>query len=170
VKSKDSVRICGDFKITINQVMEDFTYPLPRIEDIFATLSGGKQFTKIDLKQAYTQMEIHPDFRKFVTINTSKGLYQYNRLPYGIKTAPSQWQQAIENVLQGIPGVKVMLDDIIITGETEEIHIQRLEQVLQRLKREISKLTKRSVNSLKTVYNTVGTLSIKRGYIKCQRK
>lgn len=57
--------------------------PLPRIEDIFSFLAGGEKFSKIDLSQAYLQMEVKESRRKFLTINTHKGLYQYNRLVFG---------------------------------------------------------------------------------------
>jgi hypothetical protein len=141
-KNNGDVRICGDFKVTVNPVLLEHTYPLPKIEDIFATLAGGQQFSKIDLKQAYSQMEMEEDSKKYVTINTQKGLYRYNRLPYGIKTAPAIWQRAIEQVLRDIPGVKVLLDDIIVTGKTKTEHLCRLEQVLQRLQEKNLRINK----------------------------
>ncbi|GBM32370.1 hypothetical protein AVEN_239769-1 [Araneus ventricosus] len=57
IKPDGSVRICGDFKVTLNSVLEDIDYPLPRMEDIFAKLSDGKCFSKIDLSRAYLHME-----------------------------------------------------------------------------------------------------------------
>ena len=53
---KTSVRICGDFKLTVNQVSKLDRYPIPKIEDLFAQLAGGKSFTKLDLSQAYQQL------------------------------------------------------------------------------------------------------------------
>lgn len=58
VKKNGQVRLCGDYKVTINPVMKVDQYPLPRIQDIFASLAGGKKFSKIDLTQAYNQMEV----------------------------------------------------------------------------------------------------------------
>ncbi len=78
MKQNGSVRICGDFKVTINQVTEIESYPLPRVEELFAAMSGGKQFTKLDLSQAYLQIELEEESKQFVTINTHQGLFQFN--------------------------------------------------------------------------------------------
>ena len=96
VKQDKSVRICGDFKLTVNQVSKTVSYPLPRIEDIFASLTGGKLFTKLDLAHAYNQIELDEAAKQLVVIITTKGLYRYNRLPFGISSAPAilegQWK------------------------------------------------------------------------------
>ena len=70
VKPNGEVRICGDFKVTVNPQIETEQYPLPRIDDIFASLAGGETFTKIDLRQAYHQMEVEQESRNCLTINT----------------------------------------------------------------------------------------------------
>ena len=127
------IRLCGDFKVTLNPVLKPVQYPLPRIDDIFASLTNGKRFSKIDLAQAYLQMEVEGNSRQYLTINTHKGLYQYNRLVFGVASAPAIWQKAMDQILQGIPGVQCYLDDILITGETEDTHLANLRQVLQRL-------------------------------------
>lgn len=133
VKGNGSVRLCGDFKVTVNPVLKAEQYPLPRIDDIFAALGQGKRFSKIDLAQAYLQMEMEESSKKYLTINTSKGLYQYNRLVFGIASAPAIWQKAMEQVLQGIPNTQCYLDDIVITGENDDAHLENLEKVLKRL-------------------------------------
>lgn len=105
-------------------------YPLPKIDDIFANLSGGKKFSKIDLIQAYHQMEHDEASKQLLVINTHKGWYMYNRLVFGIASAPAMWQRAIEQVLQCIPHTQCILDDIIITGISDEDHKRNLSQVL----------------------------------------
>lgn len=84
VKADGSIRI-WDFKGTINQVIKVDPCPLPRVEELFAKLAGGKQFTKLDMSQAYLQLELDEGY---VTISTHKGLFRYNRLPFGVSTAP----------------------------------------------------------------------------------
>ncbi|UYV73340.1 K02A2.6-like [Cordylochernes scorpioides] len=133
MKKNGHVRICGDFKITLNPVLKIDQYPLPKIEDIFAILGRGINFSKIDLSQAYLQLELDEDSKEMAVINTHKGLYRYNRLPFGIASAPAIWQRIIEQILSGIPGTLVYLDDILITGESEADHLRNLEAVLNRL-------------------------------------
>ena len=85
------------------------------------------------LKQAYLQMEMDEESKPYVTINTHRGLYQYQRLPYGIASAPALWQGAMDQVLQGLNGVHCYIDDIILTGRTEEEHLETMDQVLTML-------------------------------------
>ncbi|UYV66882.1 K02A2.6-like [Cordylochernes scorpioides] len=82
---------------------------------------------------AYLQLELDENSKEMAVINTHKGLYRYNRLPFGIASAPAIWQQIIEQILSGIPGTLVYLDDILITGGSEADHLRNLEAVLNRL-------------------------------------
>ena len=132
-KSTGKLRICGDYKITINPVLEIDRYPLPRIEEMFAKLEGGEKFTKIDLKQAYQQVMLDDKSKKLLTINTHKGLFQYERVPFGISSAPGMFQRTMEQVVGGIDGVLVFIDDILVTGKNNEEHLLRLKTVLSRL-------------------------------------
>ena len=78
-------------------------------------------------------MEFNKDSKKYTTINTHKGLFQYNCLPFRITSAPGIFERTIEN-LQGISGVIVRLDDILVTGITRNEHLQNLDDVLQKMK------------------------------------
>ena len=130
VKADGTVRICGDYKLTINQVSSADPYPLPRIEDLFASLSGGKRFSKLDLSHAYQQLVLNEQSKQFTTINTHRGLYQYS---FGISCAPAVFQRTMDNLLKGIKHVSVYIDDIVVTGITEEEHLKNLDEVLSRL-------------------------------------
>ena len=71
---KQSVHICGDFKQTVNPVSKLDRYPIPKIEDLFAKLSEGKRYTKLDLSQAYLQVPLDEESKKLLVVNTPKGL------------------------------------------------------------------------------------------------
>ena len=119
--------------MTVNQVLSVEQYPLPKPEEIFATLAGGKCFSKLDLSQAYLQVLLDEDSRPYVTINTHQGLYRYNRLPFGVASAPALFQKLMDTVLQGIPGVACYIDDILVSRKDEAQHMQSLEEVCRRL-------------------------------------
>lgn len=132
-KQDGNLRLCGDFKVTINSALDIDQYPLPKPADIFATLSGGQRFTTLDLTHAYNQLQLDEESRKFATINTHQGLYRYTRLPFGIASAPAVFQRTMDAILQGLDGVACYIDDILVTGKTDEEHLARLEEVLKRL-------------------------------------
>ncbi|KAK3739921.1 hypothetical protein QZH41_004932 [Actinostola sp. cb2023] len=133
-KSDGSIRICGDYKVTVNQAMDVDQYPLPTPQDLLSALAGGGGgFTKLDLKHAYNQLTLHPESKKFLTVNTHRGLYQYNRLPFGVASAPAIFQSTMDQILQGIPRVVCYIDDILVTAPNHSEHLQILEAVLQRL-------------------------------------
>ena len=133
-KKDGSLRICGDYKVSIHPHMEVDQHPLPNPTELMVKLTGGRKFTKLDLSAAYTQMLLDEDSTKLVTVNTHKGLYQFMRLPFGVGSAPALFQRAMDGILQGIPHVVCYLDDILITGATAAEHAANLEEVLKRLK------------------------------------
>ena len=102
LKNDGSIRICGDFKQTINTAAIPDKYPLPRVDDLLATLAGGETFTKLDLAHAYQQLVLDEESSKLATINTHQGLYRYKRLPFGISAVPaiSKEPKARERVLE----------------------------------------------------------------------
>ena len=132
-KPNGDVRICGDFKSTLNPVLKPEHYPFAKVEDVFASLAGGQKFSKIDLTQAYLSVNVHPDHRQYITINTHKGLYQYNRLPYGVVDSGAKFQKSVDPILEGAPGTKCIVDDVIITGKNDDEHLRNLEEVIRRL-------------------------------------
>lgn len=81
LKGDGSVRICGDYKVTVNPVLQGNQHPVPRVNDLFATLAGGQEFSKLDLPYTYQQLLLEPVSWKFVMVNMHKGLYQFNCLP-----------------------------------------------------------------------------------------
>lgn len=123
LKPDGSVRICGDYKVTVNPHLEVDKHPLPKAEDLFVELSGGEKFTKLDLKNAYNQIMLDEGSREYVTINTHKGLCRPTRLPYGVAPASAIFQSKMEQLLQGIPMVVCRVDDILVSGQDDDIVI-----------------------------------------------
>ena len=134
VKNDGTVRVCGDYKLTANKVSKTDMYPLPKIEELFASLSGGQTFSKLDLSHAYLQVPLAEESQKYLVINTHKGLYACKRLPFGVASAPAVFQRIMDNILQGLYGVCTYLDDILVTGKTADEHIKNLNAVLTRLR------------------------------------
>ena len=135
-KADGSLRLCGDYKLTINKAAKLDSYPLPKIEDLFAKLAGGKRFTKLDVAHAYQQIPLSEESKPYVTINTHKGLFRYNRLPLGVHSAPAIFQRAMESLLRDVPSTVVYLDDILISGKDEQEHLRNVDTVLERLEKE----------------------------------
>ncbi|KAK4474327.1 hypothetical protein MN116_000411, partial [Schistosoma mekongi] len=132
-KTNGNVRLCADYSTGLNEALEAHQYPLPLPEDLFAKLNGGKLFAKLDLSDAYLQIPVADECKDLLTINTHKGLFRYNRLPFGVKTAPSIFQQVMDTMLQDLSGAAAYLDDIIIMGVDRMDLEKELDQVLSRI-------------------------------------
>lgn len=89
LKSNGTIRICGDYKLTANTATKTEVYPLPKIEDLFSSLAGGKVLSKLDLSSAFLQLPLAESSQPLVTVNTHKGLYRYLYLPFGVSSAPT---------------------------------------------------------------------------------
>ena len=94
------------------------------------------------MNQAYHQLLLDEPSKKLVAIDTTRGLFQYNGLPFGISSAPGIFQRVMDNLLQGIPGVVVYLDDILVTGPSDREHLASLKEVFTRLEKAGLRLNK----------------------------
>ena len=133
MKPDNSVRLCGDYRLTANKAVLIDSYPLPKPEVMFSTLAGGKLFSKLDLSQAYAQLQLDDDSKELTVINTHRGLFRYNRLCFGVSCAPGIFQRVMEQLLRDIPGVLCYLDDILVTGSNIGEHDYRLKLVFSKL-------------------------------------
>ena len=133
LKKNGRICICGDYKLTINQAAPTESYPLPLIDELLASMSGGRYFSKLDLRKAYLQLPLDTASKQYLTINIHRGLFEYNRLPFGVASAPEIFQRHMEVLLQDLEGVSIYLDYILIAGCTHDEHLHHLAEVLQRL-------------------------------------
>ena len=130
-KEDGSIRICGDYKVSVNPRAKCDYYPVPKTEDLLSTLNGGDKFTKLDLSNAYQQLRLDADSQEVLTINTHKGLYRPLRLQFGVHSAAGIFQREIEKRITGIPFTIVRVDDILISGENDQDHLSNVERVLK---------------------------------------
>lgn len=108
------------------------------------------------LTEAYLQIEVDEESKKFLVINTPQGLFQYNRLPFGVKCAPAIFQQIMDSMISGIEGTAAYLDDLIITGSTVSEHRGRLNKVFQRIQEYGFKVNLDKCSFLKSEVNYLG--------------
>ncbi|UYV79719.1 K02A2.6-like [Cordylochernes scorpioides] len=141
LKKDGRIRICGDFRSTANRAIILDKYPLPTIDEIFSKLSGSTVFSTLDLSMAYLQVEL-AEANEVVNINTTKGLFAYKRLPYGVAVAPNKFQRLMDNIFADIPGVACYIDDILVSGRDANEHKTKLELVFKRLEDKGLKLNK----------------------------
>ncbi|XP_043198714.1 uncharacterized protein K02A2.6-like [Amphibalanus amphitrite] len=104
---------------------------LMRIEDVLDRLSGSQVFSRLDLKDAYHQLELHPDSRDLTTFVSHLGLFRFTRVNFGLASAGPCFQKVMASMLEGIPGVEVYLDDILVHARSQAGHDARLKAVLQ---------------------------------------
>ena len=93
-------------------------------------MNGGHKFSKLDLAEAYLQIPLDEKS----AVNTHQGLYKFRRLPFGLSSAPAIFQKFIEQLVGDIPGVACYLDDIVVTGRSEQEHLNNLQKTMDKLK------------------------------------
>ena len=170
IKSNGDIRICGDFKLTVNPHIVVHKHPIPRIDDIFGVLQGGKTFSQLDLKHAYMQIPVNEESRAFLTIVTHRGLYRYTKIAEGIASGPGDFQEKIENCIRDCAGAIAFLDNIYVSGSTNEEHMQNLTSVCARLEESGLKLNKAKCEFMKDRIEVLGFVIDKDGLHKSRSK
>lgn len=135
VSKKDgSIRMCVDFR-RINAITERYTFPMPDMQMLLDFLADSKYFSSIDLGQAYYQVDLSERSRLITAFSTKQGQFCFNRMPFGLATAPATFQKLMHELLEGLifNGVLVYLDDILIYSDSEKKHDDILEEVLSRI-------------------------------------
>lgn len=125
-KHNGKIRLCADFSTRVNRALIHNRHPLPCVESIMTKLNGSHFFSLLDLSDAFFQVEIAERHKDITTISTPIGLFRFKRLPFGIKTAPAIFQQAMDHTLSGLDGVYAYIDDVVITGSNRAEHDRRL--------------------------------------------
>lgn len=132
-KANGQLRLCMDPSRTINDHLEYDHYPLPIIDDVLVEVGGHEYYCVIDLTGAYQQLLVEEPSRELLVLNTQVGLFQYTRLPFGIKPAASVFQRFMDGLLRLLKKGKAVcfIDDVLIWGEDPEELLMRLCEFLE---------------------------------------
>lgn len=136
-KKDGSLWLCVDYRILNSKTRKD-AFPLPRIEESLDTLCGARWFSTLDLASGYNRVPVTEQDRPKTAFCTPFGLFEFNRMPFGLCNAPSTFQQLMQRMFGDQQGQSLLLylDDIIVFSSSVDQHLQRLEMVLGRLQRE----------------------------------
>ena len=116
----------------INDQLEDHRHPLPLPEELMHKLGGGFGYTKIDLADAYNQIQLALESQHRLVLSTHRGVLLQQRLPFGIKSASGYFQEIMENLTSDLPGVAVFQDDMPVSGQNANDHLSNLKRLLTR--------------------------------------
>lgn len=132
-KENGTDRSCGDYR-RLNMATTPDRYPVPNVQDFTINLHGCTVFSKIDLTRAYHQIPVYePDIPK-TAIVTPFGLFEYVRMPFGLRNAGQTFQRFIDQVLKGLPFVFKYIDDIQVASKSHDEHLQHLQIVFERFR------------------------------------
>lgn len=158
-KPNGQVRICGDFKVSVNPFLNVQQYPMPTCDEVFQTLARGQHFTKLDLADAYLQLEKNEESRRYVVFTTHKGLFRVNRLAFWLACAPAIFQAGIEQVLAAVQMTQPHLDNTVVTSATRDEHFENLRLCFQRMREAGIRLRREKCTFLKRKSNILDTVN-----------
>ena len=167
-KGKKKVRLCTNYKKTINDHIEDEPYPFPTCNEQIGKLKGD-HYSCLDIEGAFTQIVVDPPSRKYLTATSPRGFIEPTRLPFGVKTAPKIFQSAMDNLLHGmndkgpIPSTACIVDDICTTGSNPQEHFANLTELLSRLHAAGLKLNKEKCKFYQPSVKFLGKIINKNG-------
>ncbi len=128
--SDGKVRICVNLT-KLNHHVNRECHILPSVEQILAQLGGARIFSKLDANSGFWQIKLSPESVTLTTFITPLGRHYFNRLPFGITSAPEHFQRRMSEILQGLEGVVCLIDNVLVTGKTQVEHDECLAALLQ---------------------------------------
>ena len=135
LKPNGTLRVCGDSKVSVNQIIDPQQYPMPRTDELLQSMAHGERYSKIDLSDAYLQVEVDDVSKQYLVITTTRGLYRYNRLPFGVSAAPAIFQSVMDQIIQGLQATRAYLDDVAVTGRNDSEHLTNLRALFERFRK-----------------------------------
>ncbi len=119
------VRLCVDLKQLNRSVLRE-THPIPGVDETLAKLANAKVFSKLDANSGYWKIPLAKESRPLTTFISPFGWYCFNKLPFGISSAPELFQRRMNAILEGLEGVTCLIDDILVYGKNSKEHDERL--------------------------------------------
>ena len=161
-KKSGAIRICVDLK-PLNKCVLQEVHPLPKVDETLAQLTRAKIFTKLDANSGFWQIPLAQQSRLLTTFITPYGWYCFNKLPFGISSAPEHFQKRMSRILEGLEGVQCQMDDVLVFGKDREEHDIRLAAVLKRIQTAGATLNPEKCEFRKTKLKFLGHLKDERG-------
>ena len=131
-KQSGEVRLCVDLTKLNDNVLRE-RHMMPSVEHTLAQIQSGTVYSKLDANCGFWQVVLSPECRHLTTFITPFGRFAFNRLPYGISSAPEYFQKVMNKILDGCVGVKCQMDDVLIDGLGTRQHDERALVALQKL-------------------------------------
>jgi len=132
-KKNGSWRPVGDFR-RLNMATAADKYPVPNMADFSSNLAGKCVFSTLDLRSGYLQIPLHPDAVPKTAVITPFGLYEFLRMPFGLKNAGMSFQRMMDRLFHGLDFVFVYIDDILVASPDMASHIKHLQVVFEKLR------------------------------------
>ena len=164
-KKSGELRLCCDYR-ELNRKSVPDRHPIPRIQDMLDSLHGSSWFSVLDQGKAYHQGFLDPESRPLTAFITPWGLYQWNRIPFGLSSAPAEFQRSMEDCLRGLRDVTCQpyLDDNLVHSPSFDSHVDHIRAVLQRYQKHGVKLSPQNSDVFKRKVRFLGRMVSEEGY------